>query len=224
MTNGGGGRIAVDRTVFFKAVRASLFDGALKQGQVDGLTAILDRWARMPEPADRRWLAYMLATAHHETGRTMQPVRETFATSDERAIAILEAQFRKGGLPSVSTPYWRRDGEGKSWLGRGLVQLTHRVNYAKMAQATGIDLLANPERAMELPVAVDILFAGMQSGAFTGKRLGDYFSLSRESWTGARRIINGRDRAELVASYGRQYLAALRLASGAPPAVGRSAA
>lgn len=214
----------MDRAVFFKAVRTSLFDDVLKQDQVDGVAAILDRWARMPAPADRRWLAYMLATAHHETGRTMQPARETFARSDERAIAILEAQFRKGGLPSVSTPYWRRDGEGKSWLGRGLVQLTHRANYATMAQATGVDLLTHPERAMELPVAVDILFTGMQSGAFTGKTLGDYFSLSRESWTGARRIINGRDKAELVASYGKQYLAALRLASGGPSAVGGPAA
>lgn len=206
--------MAMDRAVFFKAIRASLFDGVLKQGQVDGLTAILDRWARMPAPADRRWLAYMLATAHHETGRTIQPVRETFARSDERAIAILEASFRKGRLPSVSAPYWRRDAEGKSWLGRGLVQLTHKTNYARMAEATGIDLLATPERAMELPVAVDILFTGMQSGAFTGKTLGDYFSLVRDDWTGARRIINGRDKAELVASYGRQYFAALGLAAG----------
>jgi len=222
--NGGGATMTMNRAAFFKAVRASLFDDLMKQGQVEGLTAILDRWAQMPAPADRRWLAYMLATAHHETGRTMQPVRETFAKTDERAIAILEAAFRKGSLPSVSVAYWRRDGEGKSWLGRGLVQLTHRANYATMAAATGIDLLTHPERAMELPVAVDILFTGMQSGAFTGKKLGDYFSLSRESWTDARRIINGRDKAELVASYGKQYLAALRLASGAQPAVGRSAA
>jgi hypothetical protein len=215
--------MAMDRAAFFKAVRASLFDGVLKQGQVDGMVAILDRWAQMLVPADRRWLAYMLATAHHETGRTMQPVRETFAASDDRAIAILDTAFRKGRLPSVSVAYWHRDCNGKSWLGRGLVQLTHRANYARMTQATGIDLLAHPERAMELPVAVDILFAGMQSGAFTGKKLGDYFSLTRDDWTGARRIINGRDKAELVASYGKQYLAALRLASGAPPAVGRFA-
>ncbi len=204
--------MAFDRAAFFKAVRVSLFEGALKRGQVEGMVAILDRWALMPQ-ADRRWLAYMLATAHHETGRTMQPVRETFAVSDDRAIAILDGAFRTGRLPSVSVPYWRRDPDGKSWLGRGLVQLTHRANYEKMTAVTGIDLVARPERAMELPVAVDILFTGMQGGAFTGKKLGDYFSLSRDSWTGARRIINGRDKAELVASYGKQYLTAIRLAS-----------
>ncbi|OBZ96011.1 chitinase [Pararhizobium polonicum] len=211
-----------DRTIFFKTVRSSLFDGTLRQGQVEGITAILDRWARtpatavrpMPAMADRRWLAYMLATAHHETGRTMQPVRETFAASDDRAIAILDAAFRRGRLPSVSVPYWRRDADGKSWLGRGLVQLTHRANYEKMTAATGIDLVARPDLAMELAVSVDILFAGMESGAFTGRKLGDYFSATKEDWTGARRIINGRDRAALVAGYGKRYLAAILQAGG----------
>lgn len=199
------------RKIFFDAVRVSLFDGVLKKHQVTGLTAILDRGA-VAAGIDDRWLAYMLATAHHETGRTMQPVRETFAKSDARAIALLDSAFENGRLPSVSTPYWRRDAQGKSWLGRGLVQLTHRVNYEKMALAIGVDLVSRPERAMEMDVAVDILFIGMQTGAFTGRRLGQYFSASKEDWTGSRRIINGRDRAERVAGYGRQYLAAIRLA------------
>jgi hypothetical protein len=197
------------RKTFFDAVRVSLFDGILKKRQVAGLRAILDR-GESCGGLDDRWLAYMLATAHHETGRTMQPVRETFATSDARAIALLDSAFDNGRLPSVSTPYWRRDADGKSWLGRGLVQLTHRANYEKMARATGIDLIAQPERAMEMSVAIDILFIGMQAGAFTGKRLGQYFSEGMEDWTGARRIINGRDRAERVAGHGRRYLAAIR--------------
>ncbi|WP_426236585.1 hypothetical protein [Pararhizobium sp. DWP1-1-3] len=199
------------RKTFFEAVRVSLFDGVLKRRQVIGLTAILDR-AGVAAGIDDRWLAYMLATAHHETGRTIQPVRETFAKSDARAIALLDSAFDNGRLPSVSVRYWRRDAEGKSWLGRGLVQLTHRVNYEKMALATGIDLISRPERAMEMAVAADILFIGMQTGAFTGRRLGQYFSADHEDWTGARRIINGRDRAELVAGYGRRYLAAIRQA------------
>jgi hypothetical protein len=202
------------RKTFFDAVRVSLFDGVLQRRQVTGLTAILDRGGSAAE-TDDRWLAYMLATAHHETGRTMQPVRETFAASDARAIVLLDSAFEHGRLPSVSVPYWRRDAQGKSWLGRGLVQLTHRANYEKMAQATGIDLVSRPERAMEMAVAVDILFTGMRTGAFTGRRLDQYFSADREDWTGARRIINGRDRAALVAGYGRRYLAAIRLAAAA---------
>jgi Chitinase class I len=199
------------RKTFFDAVRVSLFDGVLKRHQVAGLTAVLERGG-VAGQTDERWLAYMLATTHHETGQTMQPGRETFAASDERAIALLDSAFENGRLPSVSVPYWRRDAEGKTWLGRGLVQLTHRSNYEKMTRATGIDLVGRPERAMELAVAVDILFIGMETGAFTGRRLAQYFSAGREDWTGARRIINGRDRAELVASYGRRYFAAIRLA------------
>lgn len=201
--------MTVDKTIFFAAVRKNLFDGRLRQGQVDGLAAMLDRWNETRAGCDLRWLAYGLATAHHETGRTMQPVRETFAATDEAAIGILDTAFRRGKLPSVSTSYWRRDDAGKSWLGRGLVQLTHRRNYEVMSRVTGIDLVAAPERAMEMAVAVDILFCGMEAGAFTGRAFRHYFSDSRADWTGARRIINGRDKAALVASHGRAYMAAL---------------
>ncbi|MDX3928862.1 MAG: hypothetical protein QHC90_24040 [Shinella sp.] len=201
--------MAIDRRRFFDQVRVSLFRGRLTVPQVAGLTAILDCWrAHAPgERIDR--LAYVLATAHHETGATMQPVRETFAESDEAAIAILERAFRAGRLAGVSKPYWLKDAEGKSWLGRGLVQLTHRANYEKMSVATGIDLVAEPERAMELDVAAKILVSGMLSGAFTGRRLAQYFDGSKADWTNARRIINGLDRAALVAGYGRAYRRAL---------------
>jgi len=204
-----------NRSLFFKTVRSSLFDGRLTRGQVGGISEILDRVSGRTDGSDSCWLAYMLATAHHETGRTMQPVRETFAESDDRAIAVLDSAYRRGRLPSVSVPYWRRDADGKSWLGRGLVQLTHRANYERMTALTGIDLVTDPDRAMETGVAADILVEGMIRGSFTGKRLADYFSVSRTDWTGARRIINGRDRAAIVAGYGRAYHAAITLSGHA---------
>ena len=46
-------------------------------------------------------------------------------------------------------------------------------------------------------------------GAFTGRRLADCFSPGRADWIGARRIINGMDRAERVAGYGREFFTAL---------------
>ena len=201
------------RAEFFHQVRSSFHAKGLRQAQVDGYTAILDAWeARSPE-SDSRWLAYMLATAFHETAATLQPVRETRAASDAEAIAILERAFAAGRLQAVKTPYWRMDGDGKSWLGRGLVQLTHKANYERMSGITGIDLVACPERAMDMDVAVTILFEGMRRGSFTGWRLDAFFKGSRADWTGARRIINGLDRAELIAGYGRQYLAAIDAAT-----------
>jgi len=201
--------MGIDRRAFFDGVRGALYGGRLSRAQVAGMTALLDRFERGGETKDRRFLAYMLATAHHETGGRMRPVRETFAATDAIAIARLDAAFAAGRLPQVSAPYWRRDETGRSWLGRGLVQITHRRNYEKLAALTGLDLLARPELAMETGAAVETLFVGMLAGAFTGRRLGDHFFAGEADWVGARRIVNGLDRTELVAGYGRAFFAAL---------------
>src|SRR4051812_15033951 len=101
--------VHMDRTFFFDTVRHRLFKGNLTQPQVVGITAILDAWEERFADADRRWLAYILATAYHETAYTMQPVRETLAESDARAVEILETAFAAGRLSWVKTPYWRPD-------------------------------------------------------------------------------------------------------------------
>jgi len=201
--------MGIDRKRFFDSVRGTLYGGRLGRGQVRGMAVLLDRFEQGRETDDLRFLAYMLATAHHETGGRMRPVRETFAASDAVAIARLDTAFAEGRLPQVSAPYWRRDEDGRSWLGRGLVQITHRRNYERLSALTGIDLVERPERAMDMAVSVEILFAGMLQGAFTGRRLAEHFSAGQADWVGARRIVNGLDRAERVAGYGRAFLVAL---------------
>lgn len=201
--------VPINRKTFFDAVRDSLFGGRLSPRQVAGTEAILDAWSATRPDGDRRWLAYMLATAFHETAATMQPVRETLADNDASAAARLENAWARGRLVAVKTPYWRADADGKYWLGRGLVQLTHKANYERMSRETGIDLVAEPGRAMEMEVAVTILFAGMEKGLFTGRKLADYFAAGKADWSNARRIINGLDRAADVAAYGRAFHRAL---------------
>ncbi|MGK6315256.1 hypothetical protein [Neorhizobium sp. DT-125] len=198
-----------ERAVFFDIIRPELFKGRLSARQGQGLTAILDGWRRHAPDGRPDALAYVLATAFHETAATMQPIRETLAKTDAVAIRRLDAAFAAGRLPSVRTPYWRPDAEGKSWLGRGLVQLTHRRNYEAMSKVTGVDLVADPARAMQMEVSVAILIEGMRRGCFTGKRLDHYFGPGSSDWVGARKIINGTDRAELVAGYGRVFSGAL---------------
>ena len=89
----------INRKFFFDHARLTLFDGRISPSQLDGLTTILDTWEPAMAASDDRWLAYMLGTAHHETGRTMQPVRETLASDDDKAIAILDRSW-KAGKPS----------------------------------------------------------------------------------------------------------------------------
>ncbi|WP_146038671.1 glycoside hydrolase family 19 protein [Paracoccus sp. SY] len=187
---------------FFAAARP-LFGGKMNQSQVNGLEALLSATAGL----HLTHRAYLLATAHHETAKTMQPVRETLAGTDDKAIQILESSWARGRLPWVKTPYWRKDKDGKSWLGRGYVQLTHKANYQKASQLVGVDLVANPNAAMRANLAARILVEGCSAGLFTGKKLSDYLPGDYE---GARRVVNGTDMAKEIARLAQGYEAALR--------------
>ena len=164
----------------------------------------------------RNQCAYVLATAYWETARTMEPVREALAPTDEAAIARLDRAWSRGQLAWVSTPYWR-DG----WFGRGYVQLTHEANYARAGRLLGIDLTGSPRLALDPDVAATILVRGMMEGWFTGKAVPNYITLHRSDFVGARRVVNGTDRAQAIAEIARDYDEALRAAGygvNEPPA------
>jgi predicted chitinase len=200
---------------FFDRIRA--LTGPLSQAQVDGFETILAASAGLP--VTHR--AYLLATAWHETARTMQPVRETLAATDDKAIARLEAAFAKGKLPWVRTPYWRKDSQGRSWLGRGYVQLTHETNYRRAGRELGVDLVGNPDVAMQPTVAAQVLVRGCAEGWFTGKKLADYLP---GDYIGARRVVNGTDKAAQIAAYAETFEAALVAIKAAPKPVDDSPA
>lgn len=85
-------------------------------------------------------------------------------------------------LSWVKTPYWRKVGNGESWFGRGLVQLTHQASYVKLATAIGHPKLAtHPNEALDMGVSIKVMFVGMEKGLFTGKKLADYFDGRKRS-------------------------------------------
>ena len=198
-----------DRKKFYDAVKKN-FAVSLKQDQVDGFEILLAEGEK--RNVNTEWIAYILATAWHETARTMQPVRETLASSDASAIARLDKAFAAGRLGSVKTPYWR-DG----WFGRGYVQLTWKTNYANMGKWLGVDLVGNPSLAMDPKIAAAITYEGMLRGMFTAKKLADYLDGVDSSdekdfaeYKAARRIINGTDKAADIAKYAVKFEGALR--------------
>lgn len=193
-----------DRPTFFDYVRRSPFGNRLAQRQVEGLESIL-AYAEKEHPSiDLRHLAYILATTFHETGGKMQPIREGFAKSDASARKIL-----------AKYPYAKPDvNTGHAYYGRGFVQLTWLENYARMGRLIGYDLVNNPDAAMDLDVALAILFEGMlrgdsTRGDFTGKSLEDYFNDTENDPVGARAIINGKDKAQLISNYHKAFLDSL---------------
>lgn len=208
----------MDRKIFYDNVRNAPFPNTLTQPQVDGMNVILDEWDKrgLTEPS---WLAYMLATAFHETAHWMQPVIETRRASEptnpsvDTAIARLDNAFNSGKLKWVKTPYWRKDADGMSWLGRGFVQLTHKTNYQNAEAKTGIPCTTQPELMLQAAPAATVMFGGMIGGWFTGKKLSDYLGNGKVDFVNARRIINGLDRADDIAGYANSFLTAVNAAS-----------
>ncbi len=192
----------MNRATFFATVRLDPFGGSLQQSQVDGIGAILDEWD-LRKLTDLRHLAYMLATPFHEVGRTMQPVREGFKATDAEARAYVLRQHYA----------YAKVINGHVYYGRGLVQLTWDYNYKAMGALLGIDLLGNPDLALVPSHAAAIMFEGMLRGSFTGKKLADYFHEGTADWINARRIINGTDKAQTIAGYGKAFYDALLAAA-----------
>lgn len=180
---------------FFAHVRADLFRGKLSQSQVDGLAAIAAAWDMLGD-GDNRKLAYVDATAFHETARTMRPITEFGGKNYFR---------RYDGRKDLGNT---QPGDGFRFRGRGYVQLTGRKNYSDWTKRLGIDLVGNPDLALNAEVAGKIAVTGMMLGTFTGKKLADYIG-TRTDYTNARRIINGTDRAATIAGYAREFEAAL---------------
>ncbi|MBS1644480.1 MAG: hypothetical protein JST36_05520 [Bacteroidetes bacterium] len=187
----------INRKFFFDHVRQTLFDGKLKLSQVNGLNAILDEWEKNWAKNDDRWLAYMLATAHHETDRTMQPIEE-YGKGKNYAYGKHLKMTRKAYTDTPALFY-----------GRGFVQLTWYENYQKAGKKLKVDLLHHPELALDLSNATKIMFYGMTEGWFTGKKLSQYFNPTTSDWANARRIINGKDKAQLIASHALNYYSSI---------------
>lgn len=185
---------------FFDAVRP-LFGGKLTQEQVSGMEAVIAAWSRSGDGDDRK-LAYLLATTKHETANTMQPITER----GQRSYFDKYEPNTKIGKGLGNT----KAGDGFLFRGRGYVQLTGRANYRKAGLKMGVSLLDNPDKALEPDIAGMALVRGSLEGWYTGKTLGDYITPSKADYTNARRVINGTDKASLIAGYARSFEAAIK--------------
>lgn len=223
----------MDRTAFYAALRArscTLFGTSLSQGQVDTLDAIIDEADKLGLPVSHA--AYCMATAYHEVGSSLRPIRENLTyTSAGRIREVWPSRFASD---AAATPYVRRPqklanlvyggrlgntgpNDGWTYRGGGLPQTTGKDNYAAIGKMIGVDLVAQPGQIVQPKVAVAALVLGASRGAYTGRKLSDFLP---GDYFGARAIINGdKSRKEgnttigaKIAGYARQFEAALSAA------------
>jgi hypothetical protein len=187
----------MDRSAFFDVMRDEF--GALSQEQVEGTEALLDAAEEYQLPMNQ--LAYVLSTSWHETAATMMPI----------------AEYGKGEGHDYGEPCPQYDNQVA--YGRGYVQLTWDYNYEKADSECSLNgaLLEDFELALDPVIAAQIIFRGMLEGWFTGKKLGDYVNATVTDYYNARRVVNGTDKADMLAGYAESFEQALRSAKYGEP-------
>lgn len=199
----------MNKAEFFDLIRGQIFGGALNADQVKHIEAIVDASAAAGWSIP--YAAYALATGQHETARFVH-------LKEIGGVGYFTRMYDvRGNRPSLARSNGNvHPGDGPRFIGRGYVHLTWRNNYRRAGQKIGVDLESNPELAAEPGIAARVMIEGMQAGWFTGRAMRHYLDGTPPDYVGARRIINGVDKASLIAGYARDYERALRGAGYKP--------
>ena len=163
-------------------------------------------------------VAYVLASAQHES--VMGVHLEEIPEGDP--VAYFNQKY------SHRTDLGNQGGDdGYNYRGRGYVQITGRLNYQRYTDLSEelfgeyIDFIANPDRVAEPEIAAKILVHGMKNGTFTRVGLDNYINENQTDFYNARRIVNGTDRAQLIAGYAQQFDTVLNNCAVSGEATGR---
>lgn len=148
-------------------------------------------------------IAYALATARHETlwaGIYFESRTEGGSTSyfNKYDPVLASTQAHRNRAVSMENT---QEGDGYKYRGRGYPQLTWKVNYRRCGEHLNIDLINEPDLALEPGVSAGCMLYGMFSGIFTGAKITRYVNDNSKDYFNARRVINGTDRASLIEGY-----------------------
>jgi hypothetical protein len=185
----------MNKQLFFTEIRP-MFGGKLSQLQVDGLNAILE--ANETYRVGNKQFAYILATVHHETDKTFQPIEE---------YGKGKGKLYGTNIKLDKKPYFDTK---NIFFGRGHTQNTWYENYKKLTelaqkQGKDWDFFNNPNLLLQMQPSIWATFTAMQIGLYTGRKLSDYINTQKCDYINARRIINGTDKAELIAGYANEF-------------------
>lgn len=218
--------IRFDRKKFFDEYKAAFYpvgtstEGLLQKETVQALDEILT-WIEadgLEFYGSKEALIYCLASWYWESGRYYKRlingkginVRIEFnAIEEKRASPIKQPALYKN-----QERYYRENGQG-----RGLVMITWLINYFKVGELkgvkgeqvggvtiTGMVLKQIPNLMLNPRVSYLAASRGMKYGAFTTHTLDEFFIPGKPpQYVQARKIVNGLDRAELIASFAAKF-------------------
>lgn len=144
-------------------------------------------------------IAYMLSTGFIEAYYYLKPV-QLYSRVPEGGNKAYFNKYDIAYAPKKAKELGNLyKGDGYTFRGRGLVQLTGRANYRKLSTVVGKNLESQPDLACEFQYAVPIMIVGMKNGMFTGYKISDFINRTQMDYSRARRVINGSDKADIFA-------------------------
>ena len=136
---------------------------SLSQDAVDNINLIVETCEKYNLSCPQS--AYVLATVAWETARTFKPIEEygkgknrKYGTRYTNSNGVKYGIAGSGGNTYLYSDY------PHLYYGRGFVQLTHLVNYKFAGEQLGIDLINNPDLALQPKYAAEILVKGSTNG------------------------------------------------------------
>ena len=183
--------------------------GSLSQEAVDNINLIVETCEKYELSYPQA--SYVLATTYHETAHTFKPIEE-YGKGKGRKYGIIYTNTEgvKYGIAGSGGDTYLYSDYPHLYYGRGHTQLTHWVNYKFAGEQLGIDLINNPDLALEPKHSAEILVKGSANGWFTSKKLSDYINDKSKNYYQARRVINGLDKAQQIADIAVVFEKALR--------------
>ncbi len=172
--------------------------GSLSQEAVDNINLIVETCEKYNLSYPQT--AYVLATVAWETARTFKPIEE-YGKGKGRKYGTWYTNSKgvKYGIAGSGGDTYLYSDYPHLYYGMGFGQLTHWVNYKFAGEQLGIDLINNPDLALQPKYAAEILIKGSKEGWFTSKKLSDYINDKSKNYYQARRVINGLDKAQQIA-------------------------
>jgi len=161
------------------------------QSVVDGLNFILDSMYGEYKFDYQSHESSFLAQIKHETGGLFQPITER---GSKEYFNKYEPDTQIG--KNLGN---RHIGDGYLYRGRGFLQVTGRENYRKFSDLIMVDLISNPDKALDPTISYKISYYGVRAGLFTGVSFYRYMNSARTDFKNARRVVNGLDKADKIA-------------------------
>ncbi len=214
------GLISVDKFIEHYVVAHHTFSAGtmpLGDGSKENLRRLIvginEYYGMTGDHANLYEISYMLATARHETYQFT--TGEYFSEKPEVGRLSYFDKYDPVLAPTAALRLIAKKngnvekGDGFKYRGRGCVHLTWKNNYRKFSSILGVDFVGDPDAAGKFEYAVPIMIIGMRSGLFTGSKISAHINSSSIDCRSARRVINGLDEADLIASYATKMQAIL---------------